>query len=449
MADAFAGCGSSPPTWGTRGSEPARRLVARFIPTDVGNATPSLVFSLLNAVHPHRRGERAVDEVDVVAGIGSSPPTWGTRAPRRARPARARFIPTDVGNALGGRRAARPSAVHPHRRGERGHLLSTHRRRRGSSPPTWGTRLPRRKRGRRVRFIPTDVGNARRRSGRSAPDTVHPHRRGERLGTVSGRWRRGGSSPPTWGTRRADARPHRLDRFIPTDVGNAREQGAASSPASGSSPPTWGTRARDIDCSGRLPVHPHRRGERVPRTTDRDHDHRFIPTDVGNACCAAPRRSQPSVHPHRRGERTAGGGIDRLHVGSSPPTWGTPVRREADGVLDRFIPTDVGNATTASSTSMLRSVHPHRRGERSCISRPRQSKPGSSPPTWGTLVRRAVADERSRFIPTDVGNAETVQVLGHDDPVHPHRRGERTGVPNNTAAPVGSSPPTWGTRRGR
>ncbi len=49
-------------------------------------------------VHPHLRGEHARSGYDTRAGLGSSPPAWGTRLPVVEWQSGLRFIPTRVGN---------------------------------------------------------------------------------------------------------------------------------------------------------------------------------------------------------------------------------------------------------------------------------------------------------------------------------------------------------------
>ena len=101
----------------------------------------------------------------------------------------------------------------------------------------------------------------------------------------------------------------------------------------------------------------------------------------------------------------------------------------------RFIPTDVGNAASVDCGWGRPPVHPHRRGERVWESAAVVDECGSSPPTWGT--RNIVGP-------------------GHGSPpVHPHRRGERVGhvaqrlaVPRFIPTDVGNAPrPTRPSRR--
>ena len=70
---------------------------------------------------------------------------------------------------------------------------------------------------------------------------------------------------------------------------------------------------------------------------------------------------------------------------------------------------------------------------------------GSSPRTWGTPAASAQGNDRCRFIPTHVGNAEPPATHPPARTVHPHARGEREPEPDTERKQGGSSPRTWGT----
>ena len=214
----------------------------------------------------------------------------------------------------------------------------------GSSPRTWGTQRPAGVEGRLGRFIPTHVGNTSEPDTRDATSTVHPHARGEHI---------------LYG---ADARY-----------------------TAGSSPRTWGTRGLGRGLSGR---------------------ERFIPTHVGNTPTAPRPAHTRSVHPHARGEhrRYEAGGNET--DGSSPRTWGTPPRRHRTSPMARFIPTHVGNTLATGASFTESTVHPHARGEHKRIGGATRLNNGSSPRTWGTRARLQADGRRSRFIPTHVGNTQ-------------------------------------------
>ena len=134
--------GSSPRTWGTLQKSHCSQPFMRFIPTHVGNAKFTPPHLTPQPVHPHARGERQVQRTAGGADRGSSPRTWGTRRDDRGTRAPRRFIPTHVGNAPTGPAVGLSSAVHPHARGERESRAVQRLAGVGSSPRTWGTRFP-------------------------------------------------------------------------------------------------------------------------------------------------------------------------------------------------------------------------------------------------------------------------------------------------------------------
>ena len=147
---------------------------------------------------------------------------WGTPAKSNSAHRSPRFIPTDVGNARLGRSCLTPIAVHPHGCGERREAFYAKAEKVGSSPRMWGTPPHVRVRRGNVRFIPTDVGNASLNNDQCGRSAVHPHGCGERITVMSGQNSMTGSSPRMWGTRPAGTGADHDLRFIPTDVGNAR-----------------------------------------------------------------------------------------------------------------------------------------------------------------------------------------------------------------------------------
>ena len=252
----------------------------------------------------------------------------------------------------------------------------------GSSPRTWGRRLPELRAVLDWRFIPTHVGQTDPRRDCRGEDAVHPHARGADPGGLSEIVRRYGSSPRTWGRLAAGGPAGLRGRFIPTHVGQ-----------------TQVVQFR----GGQTPVHPHARGAdefelrfRVlpagssPRTWGRLHagslcrsHSRFIPTHVGQTSCLCRLPPAASVHPHARGadvnpvRRFGPGG------GSSPRTWGRRDRAAKSPSACRFIPTHVGQTPIGMPYNPEIAVHPHARG----------ADPFPAP----------AASRGIRFIPTHVG----------------------------------------------
>ena len=154
----------------------------------------------------------------------------------------------------------------------------------------------------------------------------------------------------------------------------------------------------------------------------------------------------PAVHPHARGEHATSAFFASAAAGSSPRPWGTLM--SAFGRLGkvRFIPTPVGNTWQPRSVKIVRTVHPHARGEHTFEIVPCLTPDGSSPRPWGTRRCPALPPHPFRFIPTPVGNTCACSPLPSGLPVHPHARGEHTAVWPRVRLPSGSSPRPWGTR---
>ena len=216
--------GSSPRTWGTLLCILDCVAPIRFIPTHVGNTIAVAGWTPFHSVHPHARGEHASVICVLPAHVGSSPRTWGT-LPSLVKPRRAcRFIPTHVGNTHTPIAKTAPQTVHPHARGEHVSFLLLMRLIIGSSPRTWGTQHKLVIWRQASRFIPTHVGNTPSQLCCSAANSVHPHARGEHACAFVALPSISGSSPRTWGTQHKSIRQCERPRFIPTHVGNTWPQ---------------------------------------------------------------------------------------------------------------------------------------------------------------------------------------------------------------------------------
>ena len=166
----------------------------------MGNTAPISSLPHWTAVHPHARGEHE-ERLNRLSPVH-------------------RFIPTHVGNTAGSAARGGVIPVHPHARGEHKRFTRSVEVSDGSSPRTWGTRMPIVSDTASDRFIPTHVGNTSLPRTRLSSLPVHPHARGEHNCSRTMSSRHDGSSPRTWGTPDPAAWPRIVRRFIPTHVGN-------------------------------------------------------------------------------------------------------------------------------------------------------------------------------------------------------------------------------------
>jgi len=145
---------------------------------------------------------------------------------------------------------------------------------------------------------------------------------------------------------------------------------------------------------------------------------------MGNSHAAGAAARAGSVHPHVHGELYLEV-LDRAaRIGSSPRAWGTHGGEPVLDLLDRFIPTCMGNSVSESRTSIHSSVHPHVHGELGCHSLSHLLQYGSSPRAWGTHHLPEHLNRLGRFIPTCMGNSFFRLLARVPRTVHPHVHGE-------------------------
>ena len=156
---------------------------------------------------------------------------------------------------------------------------------------------------------------------------------------------------------------------------------------------------------------------------------RFTPTRVGTTKSSRKPHSVITVHPHARGDNLLIECIDIAIRGSPPRAWGqlVPVRPGAGG--RRFTPTRVG--TTASARFVLPPTF------------------GSPPRAWGQRRIHEVRRWGRRFTPTRVGTTSVKTRTSSSCSVHPHARGDNTCLSLSGSPAAGSPPRAWGQRRHR
>ena len=208
--------------WGIRRQSDYAEPLWRFIPTRVGNTFVVDILRPFVTVHPHACGEYKAGETRPFLLPGSSPRVWGIRGIRGFFAFLDRFIPTRVGNTLAPVWPYPQRPVHPHACGEYTGIKCWPLRVAGSSPRVWGIPLPLVQSPARARFIPTRVGNTARPCGHSRRDAVHPHACGEYIEAIKEGNISAGSSPRVWGIPWSPFGSGYPARFIPTRVGNTR-----------------------------------------------------------------------------------------------------------------------------------------------------------------------------------------------------------------------------------
>ena len=173
--------------------------------------------------------------------------------------------------------------------------------------------------------------------------------------------------------------------------------------------------------------------------------HGLIPTCVGNTSTGQYGKHHQKAHPHLRGEHQMPDGSTHDMLGSSPPAWGTRLNGGVDAHGRGLIPTCVGNTLSACFPSSVAWAHPHLRGEHSWNCNTVIPHSGSSPPAWGTRRGRCGLLGVCGLIPTCVGNTRFQRHAEGRVRAHPHLRGEHRARLRRCYGVGGSSPPAWGT----
>ena len=157
--------------------------------------------------------------------------------------------------------------------------------------------------------------------------------------------------------------------------------------------------------------------------------------------------SLSSVHPHAYGEQACIRLASKDSTGSSPRIWGTVFLEYDNDTASRFIPTHMGNRDSLRRLLVGSSVHPHAYGEQVMGYYQQNGGGGSSPRIWGTVAHPAREPDGHRFIPTHMGNSRIASEPNAKPSVHPHAYGEQLLMNLSSRSASGSSPRIWGTAR--
>ena len=217
---------------------------------------------------------------------------------------------------------------------------------------------------------------------------------------------------------------------------------------------------------GRLPIHPHVRGDNElsrwkikkcydspPRAWGQrfflclvQGGRRFTPTCVGTTPGLLWGRRQLPIHPHVRGDNNFIRDPEDWEVDSPPRAWG----QQDDvwnGIADyRFTPTCVGTTAPTSSGKPEQPIHPHVRGDNRGVSPDARGVPDSPPRAWGQPENTVIADYRSRFTPTCVGTTRVQMPCWVHPAIHPHVRGDNRNERRIRPIHLDSPPRAWGQR---
>ena len=165
---------------------------------------------------------------------------------------------------------------------------------------------------------------------------------------------------------------------------------------------------------------------------------------MGTTPYTPPVEPVPAVHPHARGDNLRTARRMRGDIGSPPRAWGQLKLKLIVVTAFRFTPTRVGTTRFIRHLSPPGAVHPHARGDNTGMALSGSFIPGSPPRAWGQLALPAKARLLERFTPTRVGTTTPSRAVPACISVHPHARGDNAGAPWITRPYNGSPPRAWG-----
>ena len=356
-----------------------------------------------------------------------------------------RTIPTRVGNTFGGGLGSGLRADHPHAGGEYPDGFGIVGGWVGPSPRGWGILRRDAVPQLRRRTIPTRVGNTTRRCRRRTSHADHPHAGGEYNLQGKERIHWAGPSPRGWGIRRGPRLRFRIFRTIPTRVGNTSSLSSRLR-LTADHPHAGGEYrfALQLRASDDGPS-PRGWGIRRARPPIRLLE-RTIPTRVGNTSVDGIECGGPADHPHAGGEYPSSASHISSISGPSPRGWGIHSPRLAELENWRTIPTRVGNTDNSPTGTQKRTDHPHAGGEYHGPEPHGLLSSGPSPRGWGILLGASVRQIIPRTIPTRVGNTRASTISQSLRPDHPHAGGEYPMASTASGVAIGPSPRGWGIR---
>ena len=378
--------------------------------------------SMAAEVYPRPRGGACGNLLQQRDRQGLSPPTRGSHGVDAAAFGNMGSIPAHAGEPL--RRSSWPnvSQVYPRPRGGAGSHRESQGGIKGLSPPTRGSRGPRRGTIVGVGSIPAHAGEPPWWSPSPWPSRVYPRPRGGAPPPATNPDFASGLSPPTRGSLSGGSIFERDRGSIPAHAGeppydfhdpmNARvyprPRGGASYGAdlatglSGLSPPTRGSPVRHIG---------------------REHQRRSIPAHAGEPQPRNVMHRAPGVYPRPRGGAAQGvfGFLDE--GGLSPPTRGSLFMFLFLLLNPGSIPAHAGEPETSRSPAELFRVYPRPRGGAAAASAWASSRAGLSPPTRGSRWTLIPLLRHQRSIPAHAGEPASRSFTSAPFTVYPRPRG--------------------------
>ena len=315
------------------------------------------------------------------------------------------------------------NSVHPHVRGDVGHVVGETPQYPGPPPRAWGRRPVGRLPGVAERSTPTCVGTSKPNASACSSTTVHPHVRGDVRTRPRPSLRFGGPPPRAWG---------RLTHW------------EMSVHVTGSTPTCVGTSIRSPQSPPPGSVHPHVRGDVVkpyrgyvasggppPRAWGRPDGVPWAsrkagstPTCVGTSSPSTESSTTTRVHPHVRGD-VDGAGVGGVRSQGPPPrAWGRRWCGGWSGPAAGSTPTCVGTSRDGQTPPADAGVHPHVRGDVELRDDISERGLGPPPRAWGRRWSLRTLLSRSRSTPTCVGTSSCRWRPPTPGLVHPHVRGD-------------------------
>ena len=401
------------------------------------------VYWVHEKVYPRPHGEAASNGRTWDAASGLSPPTRGSLLRNAVPYFRLRSIPAHTGKPPAECRTIFPAAVYPRPHGEARPVPLRHQDAQGLSPPTRGSRRGGDGRRCRRRSIPAHTGKPPGARRTTGIISVYPRPHGEADGEAVEDPAERGLSPPTRGSRNSGS-------WCPPEVG--------SIPAHTGKPASRSSRRRPT------PVYPRPHGEAKDATEHarrmyglspptrgsphrRDYAHQrsgSIPAHTGKPGSARTRADPPTVYPRPHGEASDSASPPAKVEGLSPPTRGSHPAPLWPCGGKRSIPAHTGKPPSRNGTPRWPGVYPRPHGEASPTIMRMYRGPGLSPPTRGSRVPGRGAPAGRRSIPAHTGKPPGGSVSSSSCWVYPRPHGEAAEAPPPIPSSSGLSPPTRG-----